>query len=135
MDEVGELDRVLDEEHRGVVADEVVIALVRVELEREATRVAYRVRAAERVGDRGEPDERLGAAAHFGEEVRAGETGDVVGHLEVAVRAGAPGVHHTLRNALPVETGELLQEVSVLEEDRAAGAGGGGVLVVGDRGA
>src|SRR5256885_1142978 len=39
VDEVGELDRVLDEEHRGVVADEVVVALLGVELHRETARV------------------------------------------------------------------------------------------------
>ena len=44
MDQVGELDRVLDEEHRDVVADEIPVALLRVELDREAAYVARRIR-------------------------------------------------------------------------------------------
>ena len=40
VDEVRELDAVLDEEHRHVVADQVAVALVGVELDREAADVA-----------------------------------------------------------------------------------------------
>ena len=40
MDEVGKLHRVLDEEHRDVVADQVPVAFVGVELHREAAHVA-----------------------------------------------------------------------------------------------
>ncbi len=135
VDEVGELDRVLDEEHRGVVADEVVVALLGVELHREAARVADRVRAAEGVGHGGEAQEDLGAPADRAQEVGVREAADVVGHLEVAVGAGAAGVHDALRDALAVEAGELLDEVLVLDQEGAADAGGSGVLVVGDRGA
>ncbi|CAM5555102.1 hypothetical protein STANM309S_05396 [Streptomyces tanashiensis] len=44
-------------------------------------------------------------------------------------------MHHALRDPLTVEARELLQQVLVLEEERATDAGGGGVLVVGDGGA
>src|SRR3954453_16187764 len=43
VDDVGELDRVADEEHREVVADEVPVAVLGVELHREAARVARRL--------------------------------------------------------------------------------------------
>ena len=46
VDEVGELDRVLDEEDRDVVADEVPVALLRVELHGEAAHVAGEVERA-----------------------------------------------------------------------------------------
>ena len=44
--------------------------------------------------------------------------------VEGAVRAGAAGVHDALRDALAVEAGELLEQVLVLEQDRAADARG-----------
>ena len=44
VDQVGELDRVLDEEHRDVVADEVPVAFLGVELDREAAHVAREIR-------------------------------------------------------------------------------------------
>jgi hypothetical protein len=40
VDEIGKLDRVLDEEDGNVVADEIEIALVGVELDRKAPHVA-----------------------------------------------------------------------------------------------
>jgi hypothetical protein len=48
VDEVGELDAVLDEEHRDVVADQVEGALLGVELHGEAAGVAHRVGRAAR---------------------------------------------------------------------------------------
>ena len=43
VDDVGKLDRVLDEEDRDVVADEVPVAFLGVELHREAAHVAREV--------------------------------------------------------------------------------------------
>ncbi len=56
-DEVGELERVADEEDRGVVADEVPVAFLGVELEREAAHVALGVGRALLAGDGGEAGE------------------------------------------------------------------------------
>ena len=49
--------------------------------------------------------------------------------------AGAARVHDALRDALVVEVGDLLAEVEVLEQRRAALAGLQRVLVVVDRNA
>ena len=57
VDQVGKLDRVLDEEHRDVVADEIEVAFFRVELDREAADVARQVDRAGAAGDRREADE------------------------------------------------------------------------------
>ena len=57
VDQVGELDRVLDEEDRDVVADEIPIALLGVELDREAAHVARQVGRALVAGHGGEADE------------------------------------------------------------------------------
>ena len=63
VDEVGELRRVLDEEDRDVVADEVPVALLGVHLHREPAHVAGEVGGSEVAGDGREPDERLGLLA------------------------------------------------------------------------
>ena len=51
MDEVGELVRVPHEEHRRVVADQIPIAFLGVELDCEATHVAFGIGCARFPGD------------------------------------------------------------------------------------
>ncbi len=133
-DEVLELHRVADEEHRGVVADHVEVALGGVELQRESARVAPGVWAAPLARHRGEADHHLGLGAGL-EHRRLGVPADVVGHLEVAERAATLGVRLPLRDALPVEVGHLLDQVVVLQQDRAVGADGQRVFDAGYRGA
>ena len=131
-DEVLELHRVAHEEDRGVVADHVEVALGRVELQREAARVPPGVWAAALAGDGGEPGQHLGLGAGL-EHRGPGVLADVVGHLEVAERAAALGVRLALRDAFPVEVGHLLDQVVVLQQDRAVGADGQRMLVTGCR--
>ena len=133
VDEVGELQRVADEEDRGVVADEVVVAVLGVELHRETPWVTGGVGRALRTGDRGEADEDLGLLADLGEEFAWVYSRDVLGHLEGAAGADADRVHHPLRDPLAVEVRELFQQVVVLQQHRPAGARGLRVLVVGYR--
>ena len=64
--EVGELQRVAEEEHRRVVADEVPVAFLGVELQREAADVALGVGRAALAGDGGEAGEHLGLLADLG---------------------------------------------------------------------
>ena len=132
VDEVLELGRVADEEDRRVVADQVVVALFGVELDREAARVAHGVRAAELAGHRREAHEHRGALTRL-EEVGLDVLADVLSDLEEAVSAAALGVHHALGHALAVELGHLLDHVVVLKQDRTVGADGQGVLVAGGR--
>ena len=119
VDEVGELDRVLDEEDRDVVADEVPVALLRVELHGEAADVAGEVGRALVAGDRREAHEHRGALAGSLEQVGAGDVGQRLVGLEEAVGAEAAGVDHALGDALVVEVEDLLAEVEVLEQRRA----------------
>ena len=44
VDQVRELDRILDKEHRNVVAHQVVVTFRRVELDSKSADIAYRVR-------------------------------------------------------------------------------------------
>ena len=131
-DEVLELHRVLDEEHRGVVADQVVVALGGVELDREPARVPPGVGGSPLPRHGREPDDQPGRGAGL-EHGRLGELADVVRHLEPAECAAALGVRLPLRDPLAVELGHLLDQVAVLEQDRATGADGQRVLVALDR--
>jgi hypothetical protein len=63
VDQVGELDRVLDEEDRDVVADDVPVAFLGVELDGEAADVAGQVHRALVAGHGREADEGLGPLA------------------------------------------------------------------------
>ena len=87
MDEVRELHRVLDEEHGNVVADEIPVAFVGVELDREAAHVARGVGRAALARDRRKAHEYRRALARFREYRGAGEIGQRLVALEVAVRA------------------------------------------------
>jgi hypothetical protein len=72
---------------------------------------------------------RGGALADRVEEGGLGPRGDVGGHLEVAEGAAAFGVDHAFRHTLAVEMGHLLDQVVILQQDRATGAGGQGTLI------
>ena len=130
VDQVGELHRVLDEEHRDVVADEVPVALPRVELRREATDIAGEVGGPLAARHRREPDEDRRALARPLEQVGPGQLAQRLVVLEEAMCPEAAGVHHTLRDALVVEVEDLLAEVEVLEQRRTPPAGRERVLII-----
>ena len=133
MDKVGELHRILDEEHRDVVADQVEIALVGIELHGEAAHVARRVDRARAARHRREAREDLGPLARVLQERGLGQARQVLDRLEVAMRARAAGMDDALGNALVVEMGDLLAQDEILEQRRPARAALQRILVVGDR--
>src|SRR6476659_422020 len=94
------LHQIPQEEHRGVVADDVEVALRGVEPQRETARVTPGVWAAPLTGHRRKPDQ--GFSLHPGLEHRsAGEPADIGGHLEVAKGTRSLGVGLTLGDTLP----------------------------------
>ena len=127
-DEVRELHRVAHEEDRRVVADQIVVAFVGVEFQREAAHVAPGVGAARFAGHRGEARQHLGRGALL-EQRRPGVGGNVLGCLEHAERARALGVGLTLGNLLAVEVRHLLQEMHVMEQDGTVRADRQGIAV------
>ena len=129
--EVGELQRVAQEEDGGVVAHEVPVALFGVELHGKAADIALGIGSAALTGHGGEAHEALGLLAHLAEDGGTGVLSDVVCHGEGAIGACALGVHAAFGNHLAVEVGELLYQPRVLHEDGAALASGLRVLVVG----
>ena len=131
VDEVRELARVTDEEDRRVVSDHIVVAVFRVELDGEAARVARGICAALLSAHRGETQKERRALAGGGKELGLRELGDLrVGHLEIAMCTGALGMHDTLGNAFTVEVRQFVDQVEVLEQQRAIRAGAQAVLVI-----
>ncbi len=133
VDEVRELDAVADEEHRGVVADDVVVAFRGVELHREATHIAPGVWTALLAGDTREALQGLGGRARL-EHRGPGVLRDVLRHLEGAERSAALRVHDPLRNTLAIELGELFHQVAVVECGHPIDACGERMLVALHRG-
>ena len=106
MDEVGELVRVAHEEHWRVVADQIPVALLGVELDREAAHVAFGIGCAELARDRREAQDQVGLGAglrHLGLCVLR----DIAGDSQRAMRTPALRVHRTFRNALTVLVGDF----------------------------
>lgn len=68
VDEVRELNRILDEEHRSVVANHVVVALLSVELNRESSGVTVTVVGTALASNGGESQEDWGLLADLIEE-------------------------------------------------------------------
>ena len=132
VDQVGELHRVLDEEHGDVVADDVEVALVGVELRGEAADVARGVGRAALARDGREPHEDRGALPFLGQEGGARVLGEGVVALEEAMGRRPAGVHDALGDALVVEVRDLLAEDEVLEKRGPAQPGLERALVVGD---
>ena len=131
--EVGEAQRIAEEEHRRVVADDVPVAFLGVELERSAADVALGVGGAALAGDGREAGEHRRLLADLGKDLRLGKARDVVRHREGAVGAPALCMHAALGDHLAVEMRQLLEQPDVLQQRRAARAGGHDVGVVGDR--
>ena len=100
VDEIGELGWVADEEDRRVVAHEVVVALVRVELDREAAGVPHGVGGPELTGDRREPDEHVGRDVLL-EDLGPRVLAHVVEAFEDAEGAAALGVDDRARAHAP----------------------------------
>ena len=138
VDDIRELDGVADEEDREVVADEIPVAVLGIELHREAARIAGDLGGVAAADHGREADGQRRLLAGFLEQLGAGVFGgglvaDLAGRLELAVADEAAGMDDALGDPLAVEMGDLLQELIVLQRGRTAAADGALGLVVGDR--
>ena len=131
VDEVGELDAIADEEHRGVASDDVVVAFAGVKLHREAAHVAPGVWAALFACHARKALQGLGLRPRL-EDGSAGVSRNIRRHLEATVGAAALGVHDALRDTFAVELRELFDEVAVVQRCHALGARGERVGVARD---
>ena len=128
----GKLQRIAQEEDRGVVAHEVPVAGIGVELDGEAADVALGIRRAAFSGHGREAHEARGLLADLGEDRRPGVFRDVVHHGEGSEGSRSFGVHAPLGDDFAVEVGEFFEEPRVLQGYGAALSGCLNVLVVGD---
>ena len=131
--EIGKAQRIAEEEDRRVVADQVPVAFLGVELERSAADVTLGVGGTPFAGDRREAGKHRRLLADFGKDLRLRKARDVVCHGEGAVGAPALCMHAALGDHLAVEMRQLLDQPDVLQQRRASRAGGHDVGVVGDR--
>src|ERR1700733_9555621 len=133
MIEIRKAQRVAKEEHRRIVAYHVPIALFGVELQGETADVALSIRSAALAGDRGKTREQWRLLADFGEDFRFGMATDVMRDSEGPMRTGTFGVHAPLGNHFAVKVCEFFDQPDVLQQGRAARAGGLDVEIVADR--
>ncbi len=133
MDDVRKLDGVLDEEHRDVVADDVPVAFLGVELDGKAAHVARQVGRALAAGNRGETHKGRRSLAGALEEIGAGVFRQRFVVFEEAMRAVAAGMDDALGNALMVEMEDLLAEMKILDQGRPARTDLERILVIRDR--
>src|SRR5690606_33892326 len=98
----------------------------------EAAHVALCVGGAELARNSREPSDQFGLCAWL-QALRLCVLRNVAGDGQRAVGAPAFRMHGTLRNALAVLMGQLLDELIVLKQQRPARTSSQRVLVVGDR--
>ena len=65
VNDVGELDRIADEEHREVIADQIPVAILGIELDRKASRIAGDFRRVAAADDGREADRQRGLLARL----------------------------------------------------------------------
>ncbi|MNS85587.1 hypothetical protein D3C72_1194550 [compost metagenome] len=131
--QVRKLHRVLDEEDRHVVADQVPVAFVGIELDGKAAHVARGVLGPPLARHRGKAHEHRRALAGFGKQGRRGQVGQGLVALEVTVGGRAARVHDALGNALVIEVRNFFTQDEVFQQRRPAHARLERMLVVGNR--
>src|SRR5258708_22492291 len=130
--EVGELQGISYKKYRGVVADEVPVALLGINFQGEAADIAFGIGCAALAGHSGKAKERFSLVANFGKKLGARIAGNIARDRKRAKGAGALRMHHPLGDALAVEMGHLLDQPEILHEQWTARTGGEGILIVGD---
>jgi len=133
MDQVGELDRVLDEEDGDIVADQIPIALPGVEFYGKAAHVAGDIGGALAPGHGGKAAEQRRLFADPLEDVGARQFRDGLGQLEMAVDAIAARMDDAFRDPLMIEMKDFLAHDLVFDQGPAAGMALQAILVVGYR--
>src|SRR5664280_2888032 len=133
VDQVRKFDGILDEEDRDVVAYQVPVAFLGVELHGKAAYVTGGVDRAGATRDGRYPGKYGRPFTDLGENPGGRIPLQRGGQLEEPMRARRSRVNDTLRNALVIEMRDLLAKDEVLQERRAARVGPERVLIIGKR--
>ena len=131
--QIGKLHRILDEEDRHVVADQIPGALIGIELDGKAAHIACRVDRASFASHGGKAHEHRRDLAGLRKRRGASDVGECFVGFEVAVRRRAACVNDALWNSLVVEVGDLLAQDEVFQQGGPTQPGLQRVLVVGNR--
>src|ERR1019366_219082 len=131
MDKVGEFDGILNEENRDVVADQIPVAFLGVELDRKAAYVARGVDRAGAARDGRYARKHGGFLAHLGEYPGGCVLLQRGGQLEESMRTRRTRVHDALGNTLVIEMSDFFAEDEILQKRRAARIGPKRVLIIG----
>ena len=124
--------RVLYEENRGVISDEVENALFGIEFGGEAADITHRVGRTRAALYGRETHKHRCDFVRIGKEICFGDLLQALVGLEIAVRRGAASVDDTLRDTLMVEMGDFFAQDEIFQQRRAARSGAQGVLIIGN---
>ncbi len=119
MNDIGELDRILNEENRNIIGDKIVVAVFGIELCCKSPHIAGSIGRTARADYSGETyeDRRLHGRVlqKFGHRVLRNR---FIG-LKVPVYAKSTRMNDTLRNALMIEVGHFLAKMEILHQGRS----------------
>ena len=119
MDKDGEFRRVSEEEDRRIVKDPIPISLFGVELNREASRIASGVRRSLFTSDCRKTCNTFCLLTHSIEHIQGSQITDVVRNLKFSICSSTLGMDDPFRNTFAIEVGEEINQVEILEEQRA----------------
>lgn len=122
MDEVRELGRVAQEEDGRVVGDHVPVALIGTELDAEASRITSAVVRTGLATDGGEADSNGAFLVGNAEDIGLAQIFHRLGALEGTMGTTALGVDDSLGDPFTVEVGDEIDQVEVLQQQRAIAA-------------
>lgn len=132
VDEIRELNGVSNEEDWGVVANHIPVAFFSVELNGETSGISLGISRSLLTTDGGETSEDGGSLADGIEELSLADLGDIVSGFEITVRTSTLGVDDTLGDSLAIEVSQLVNQVEILEQNRAELSCSHRVLVIVD---
>src|SRR5690606_36731341 len=135
VDKVRELDRIIQEKYRRIVAYDVVIPLPGVELHSKTTGITCIIARILSAGHGRKPDKDVGLLTDHLQEVRNGEITQDLRQRKLPISTSTAGMHHALRNALAVKVGQFFEQVMVVKGKWSTLTGTDAVVVIGYGGA
>ena len=130
MNHVRELDRIPDKEYRQVIADKIVIVILRVEFDGKSPGISHGFGRSFRTHNRREPDKDRCFFLWILQEFCFCMGRHALVHGKIPVGSGTFCMNHPFGNSLPVKISEFFDEVNVLQENQVALSGSKGVLVI-----
>ena len=131
MDEIREFDGVLNEKDGRVVAHQVIVAFLGIELGGEAADVPHRIRRSSEALHVGKTHKDRGLFSRILQKARLGVLGKGLVYLKIAMCPGTSCVNHAFRYPLLVKMSHFFQKVEVFKQRGASASGFKCILVIG----